>query len=49
MQQSLSGRIARFKIPPHLRVVSELPLTSSGKVQKFKLRDQFLAERVATA
>ena len=49
MQCSLAGRIARFKIPPHLRVVSELPLTSSGKVQKFKLRDQFLAARVATA
>jgi fatty-acyl-CoA synthase len=49
MQQALDGRIARFKIPPHLRVVSELPLTSSGKVQKFKLRDQFLAERVAAA
>jgi acyl-CoA synthetase (AMP-forming)/AMP-acid ligase II len=49
MQRSLSGRIARFKIPTHLRVLAELPLTSSGKVQKFKLREQFLAERVATA
>jgi fatty-acyl-CoA synthase len=49
MRQSLEGRIARFKIPSHLRIVAELPLTSSGKVQKFKLREQFLAERVAAA
>ena len=46
MKETLAGRIARFKIPVHLRVVTELPLTSSGKVQKFKLREQFLAQRV---
>jgi acyl-CoA synthetase (AMP-forming)/AMP-acid ligase II len=49
VRQSLDGRIARFKIPSHLRVVAELPLTSSGKVQKFKLREDFLAQRVAAA
>jgi acyl-CoA synthetase (AMP-forming)/AMP-acid ligase II len=49
MRASLEGRIARFKIPAHLRVVTELPLTSSGKVQKFRLRERFLAERVSTA
>jgi acyl-CoA synthetase (AMP-forming)/AMP-acid ligase II len=49
MKEALDGRIARFKVPVHLRVVTELPLTSSGKVQKFKLREQFLARRVASA
>jgi acyl-CoA synthetase (AMP-forming)/AMP-acid ligase II len=49
MRGALEGRIARFKMPVHLRVVDELPLTSSGKVQKFKLREQFLAERVTSA
>jgi acyl-CoA synthetase (AMP-forming)/AMP-acid ligase II len=33
-------RIARFKVPRHVRFVSEFPLTASGKVQKFKLRQE---------
>jgi fatty-acyl-CoA synthase len=33
------GRIASFKIPRHAFVVDELPMTSSGKVQKARLRD----------
>jgi acyl-CoA synthetase (AMP-forming)/AMP-acid ligase II len=41
MRGALDGRLARFKVPAHLRVVDELPMTPSGKVQKFKLRDQF--------
>jgi acyl-CoA synthetase (AMP-forming)/AMP-acid ligase II len=49
MKTALEGRIARFKVPAYLRVVTELPLTSSGKVQKFKLREQFLGERVGSA
>jgi fatty-acyl-CoA synthase len=33
------GRIASFKIPRHIFIVDELPMTSSGKVQKARLRD----------
>jgi len=36
---SCRGRIASFKIPRHVFVVDELPMTSSGKVQKARLRD----------
>ena len=43
MRDALGGRIARFKVPAHLRVVDELPLTPSGKVQKFRLREMFTA------
>jgi acyl-CoA synthetase (AMP-forming)/AMP-acid ligase II len=43
MRAALDGRIARFKIPTHLRVVEAFPLTASGKVQKFVLREQFVA------
>jgi fatty-acyl-CoA synthase len=32
-------RIARFKVPRHIRFVAEFPLTASGKIQKFKLRE----------
>jgi acyl-CoA synthetase (AMP-forming)/AMP-acid ligase II len=38
-----TGKIARFKIPRHVRVVTEWPM-SSTKVQKFKLREQLLEE-----
>ena len=30
------GRIANFKVPRHVEIVTEFPLTGSGKVQKFK-------------
>lgn len=34
-----SGRIARFKVPRFVRLVDSFPMTASGKVQKFKLRE----------
>jgi len=34
------GRIARFKIPYYIQFVDEYPMTASGKIQKFKLREQ---------
>jgi acyl-CoA synthetase (AMP-forming)/AMP-acid ligase II len=37
------GRIARFKIPRHVRFVTEWPMSAS-KVQKFRLRDGLLEE-----
>jgi fatty-acyl-CoA synthase len=33
------GRLASFKIPRHVLFVKEYPMTSSGKVQKFRLRE----------
>jgi fatty-acyl-CoA synthase len=38
------GQIAHFKIPRHLRFVDEFPMTVTGKVQKFAIRDQMMAE-----
>jgi len=37
-------RIARFKVPRFIRVVEAFPLTASGKIQKFRLREQHEAE-----
>ncbi|MED1793775.1 AMP-binding protein [Brevibacillus nitrificans] len=34
------GKIARYKIPRYIQVVDEYPMTASGKIQKFKLREQ---------
>ena len=38
------GRLASFKIPRYTLVMDEFPMTSSGKVQKFLLRDMAFAE-----
>jgi fatty-acyl-CoA synthase len=37
------GRIASFKVPRHVLLLDDLPMTASGKVQKHKLRDLALA------
>jgi fatty-acyl-CoA synthase len=42
------GKIARHKIPKYIFFINEFPMTGSGKIQKFKLRDlslQLLAEQ----
>jgi fatty-acyl-CoA synthase len=36
------GRIASFKIPRHVVFVDDFPMTSSGKIQKVKLRAEAL-------
>ena len=38
------GRIAHYKIPRYVRFVDEFPLTVSGKVQKFVIREQMIRE-----
>ena len=35
--------MANFKVPRHVQVVTELPLNPSGKVMKFRLRDDYRA------
>ena len=36
------GKIARFKIPKYIFFVHEFPMTASGKIQKYKLREMAL-------
>jgi cyclohexanecarboxylate-CoA ligase len=43
-----SHGIANQKLPERLLVQRELPKTASGKIQKFRLRDQLKAEQAAT-
>ena len=38
------GKLAHFKIPRYVRFVEEFPLTVTGKVQKFILREQLAKE-----
>ena len=34
------GKIAHYKVPRYVQVVNEFPMTVTGKVQKYKLREQ---------
>ena len=37
-------QIAHFKIPHYIKFVDEFPLTVTGKIQKFKMREQAIEE-----
>ena len=39
VQKFCEGKIARFKIPRYVKFVEQFPLTISGKVQKFRMRE----------
>jgi fatty-acyl-CoA synthase len=38
------GKIAHYKVPRYWRFVESFPVTVTGKVQKFKLREQAIEE-----
>jgi fatty-acyl-CoA synthase len=38
------GRIAHYKVPRYVRFVPEFPLTVTGKVRKFEIRDRMMEE-----
>jgi fatty-acyl-CoA synthase len=44
IRQFCDGRIAKFKIPRSIRFVDSFPMTASGKVQKFKLREMHMKD-----
>jgi fatty-acyl-CoA synthase len=39
------GRIAHFKIPQYIRFVDSFPMTVTGKIQKFRIREMEVEER----
>ena len=41
------GQIAHYKVPRYIEFVDEFPMTVTGKVQKFILRDQMQARILA--
>ncbi|MBX9695566.1 MAG: AMP-binding protein, partial [Cyanobacteria bacterium] len=40
----LKERIAYFKVPKHIRIVEEFPMTVTGKIRKFVMREQMIEE-----
>jgi fatty-acyl-CoA synthase len=49
LEAACRGRISTVKIPRYWRFVDEFPLTVTGKVQKFKLREQAAQEQEPAA
>jgi fatty-acyl-CoA synthase len=39
------GKIAHFKIPQYIRFVDAFPMTVTGKIQKFVIRQQEIKDR----
>src|SRR5205085_713021 len=44
LKEFCAGKIARYKIPQLVRFVDAFPMTVTGKVQKFKMRELEIAE-----
>ena len=38
--EHLKGKVASFKLPRHIKIVDELPMTATGKIRKVELREQ---------
>jgi fatty-acyl-CoA synthase len=56
LRRFCSGKIAHYKIPRYVHVVSEFPMTVTGKIQKYKMREEAIgllgldaAARIETA
>jgi len=39
-----AGQITHFKVPRYIKLVDEFPMTVTGKMQKFVMRDQYAEE-----
>ena len=37
------GKIAYFKVPKYIKLVDNYPMTVTGKVQKFKMKEEMIA------
>jgi fatty-acyl-CoA synthase len=44
LQEFCRGKIAYFKIPAYFKFTDDFPMTVTGKIQKFKMREQSIKE-----
>ena len=44
MQDFCRGKIAHYKIPRYLKITQDFPMTVTGKIQKFKMRETTVEE-----
>ena len=44
LKEFCKGRIAHYKVPRYVKFTDEFPMTVTGKIQKFKMREQAVEE-----
>jgi fatty-acyl-CoA synthase len=44
LREYCTGKLAHYKVPRYVRVTDEFPMTVTGKVQKFKMRETSIEE-----
>lgn len=44
LKEFCNDQIAHFKVPRYLKIVDEYPMTVTGKIQKYLMREQMVAE-----
>ena len=44
LRELCTGKIAHYKIPRYLRITGESPMTVTGKVQQYKMREVSVGE-----
>ena len=44
LQQAVKSNLARHKVPKYVKFTDSFPMTASGKIQKYKLREEAAAE-----
>ena len=44
LREYCRGKIAHYKIPRYLRITGDFPMTVTGKIQKFKMRETSITE-----
>ena len=44
LREYCEGKIAHYKVPRYVAFVDEFPMTVTGKIQKFKMRDAAVEE-----
>lgn len=44
LQQAVKSNLARHKVPKHVKFMDIFPMTASGKIQKYKLREMAIEE-----
>jgi len=40
----LQCKIAHFKVPKYIKFVADFPMTVTGKIQKYKMREESIKE-----
>jgi fatty-acyl-CoA synthase len=44
LKEFCRGKIAHYKVPRYFKFTDEFPMTVTGKIQKFKMREQAVSE-----